>query len=129
MIWRFLEVEQIKRIQSEIIKDYGGSHGLRDENLLASAVARARNKALYEEDSTVPTVGASMSFGLIKNHAFIDGNKRIGLAALILFLGAHGFELAATSSETEIAVQKTAASEITESQWTDWVERHSQRVK
>jgi len=128
MKWRFLEVEQIKRIQSELIKDYGGSHGLRDENLLASAVARAQNKALYEEDATVPTVAASMSFGLIKNHAFIDGNKRIGLAALIVFLGAHGFELAISSQEAELAVQQTAASEMSEAQWMEWVEANTRKL-
>ena len=73
MKWRFLKVEEVQAIQAKLIDDYGGSHGLRDAGLLDSAVARALNKALYEEDVTVGKIAASLGYGLIKNHAFIDG--------------------------------------------------------
>ena len=123
MMWRFLKVEEIQAIQEKLIEDYGGSHGLRDAGLLDSAVARARNKALYEEDVTIGMIAASVSYGLIKNHAFIDGNKRIGLAALLAFLDANGCTLEVSGDESEAMVLRAAASEISEDEWTECVGR------
>ncbi|SNS32427.1 death on curing protein [Granulicella rosea] len=123
MIWRFLTVENIIALQAEQIDLYGGSHGLRDFGLLESAVSRAKNKVNYEPDATVPQVAASLSWGLVKNHAFIDGNKRIGLVSLIVFLGANGYRSVKSPMEESAMVLRAAASEITEDEWTAWVER------
>lgn len=123
MTWRFLRVEEIEAIQKRLIEDYGGSHGLRDAGLLASAVARAENTACYVESVTAAQIAASVSFGLIKNHAFIDGNKRIGFAVLNVFLAANGHQLTVTAEEAEAMVLRAAASEMTEPEWTAWVER------
>jgi death on curing protein len=73
--WRFLDVERIIEIQAQLIDDYGGSHGLRDAGLLESALARAEGTVRYGEHVTAAGIAASVSFGLIKNHAFVDGNK------------------------------------------------------
>ncbi len=100
---------------------YGGSHGLRDRGLLESAVARAENKATYDPDASVPEVAASFAWGLIKNHAFIDGNKRVGFGAMAAFLDANGFVLTCSESEEIEMVLRAAAGEITEEQWTVWV--------
>jgi death-on-curing protein len=126
--WVFLDVESIKRVQADLIDTYGGSHGLRDAGLLESAVMRAENKVNFDPDATIASVGASLSFGLIKNHAFIDGNKRIGLAALVDFLAFNGFILAATLQEQIAMTQRTAASEVSEHAWTVWVEEHIQPI-
>jgi death-on-curing protein len=122
MIWRFLNVELVKAMQAELIDKYGGSHGLRDAGLLESAVLRAQNKVNYEPDVSVAAVAASLAWGLIKNHAFIDGNKRIGAAALFNFLRANGYKLTCSEREETEQVLRAAASEITEDIWTAWVE-------
>jgi len=121
--WIFLDVAGIKAAQADLIEQYGGSHGLRDAGLLESAVMRAENKANYEPDATAASIGASLSYGLIKNHAFIDGNKRIGLAALIDFIALHGYILNVPQEEQIAMVLKAASSEITEVEWSAWVER------
>jgi death-on-curing protein len=121
--WQFLTVEDVVALHRALINDTGGSHGLRDAGLLGSAIARAENKVNYDPEATVPTVGASLSWGLIKNHAFIDGNKRIGLAALVVFVKANGFSFDSSPAEETAMVLRAAASEITEDEWTAWVSR------
>jgi death-on-curing protein len=120
--WIFLDVDGVKAVQASLIDTYGGSHGLRDAGLLESAVMRAENKATYDPQATVASVAASLSYGLIKNHAFIDGNKRIGLAALVDFLKLNGHEMAGPLGEQESMVLRAAASEIVEEEWAAWVE-------
>lgn len=97
MNWVLLNVEAIEKVHSDLIDQYGGSHGLRDAGLLESAVQRAENKIYFQPESTVAAVAASVSYGLIKNHAFIDGNKRIRLAALVDFLRLNGYRLLPTN--------------------------------
>jgi death-on-curing protein len=124
MNWIFLDVAAIEAIQADLIDTYGGSHGLRDAGLLESAVMRAENKVNFDPEATVATVGASLSYGLIKNRAFIDGNKRIGLSALVDFLRSNGFRLIASQEEQVAIVLRVAASEMAEEEWTNWVERN-----
>lgn len=121
MTWTFLWVAYVVALQRKQIDEFGGSHGLRDYGLLESAVNRARNKVEYEEDTTVAEVAASLSYGLIKNHAFIDGNKRIGLLVLVTFLDLNGFEVNRSLPETASVVQQVAASLMSEAAWTAWV--------
>lgn len=123
MTWNFLDVAAIESIHHELIETYGGSHGLRDRGLLESAVMRAEMRVNYDPQASVTAVAATLSFGLIKNHAFIDGNKRIGLAALVVFLGLNGFALHAAIEDQISTVQRLAASDLTEADWTAWVER------
>jgi death-on-curing protein len=123
MNWIFLDVAAIEIAQADLIDQYGGSHGLRDAGLLESAVRRAEFKVKFDSEATVASVGASLSYGLIKNHAFIDGNKRIGLAALVDFLRLNGFRLAVAEQEQIATVWNVAAGEISEQQYTAWVER------
>lgn len=124
MIWVFLSVEMIEMLHAQQINRFGGSHGLRDAGLLESAVMRAENKVNYEEHATVASVAASLGWGLIKNHAFIDGNKRIGIAALITFLTLNGHELTCSTEEETAMVIRAAASEITEDDWSNWVKQN-----
>jgi death-on-curing protein len=121
--WSFLSVDAVIVLHAALIEESGGSHGLRDAGLLESAIARAENKVNYDPEATVATVAASLSWGLIKNHAFIDGNKRIGLAALVVFLDANGSELACPVEEEIAMVLRAASSEIAEEEWTAWVVR------
>lgn len=123
MTWNFLGVDAVIVLHAALIEESGGSHGLRDAGLLESAIARAENKVNYDPDATVSTVAASLGWGLIKNHAFLDGNKRIGLAALVVFLDANGYRLTCSEVEETAMVLRAAASEIGEEEWTAWVVR------
>jgi death-on-curing protein len=119
---KFLSVAAIEVVHANLIEVYGGSHGLRDAGLLESAVLRAENKANYDPDATVATLAASLSYGLIKNHAFIDGNKRIGLAALVDFLKINRYRMTLPLEAQIAMVLRVAASEAGEDEWTVWVE-------
>jgi death-on-curing protein len=121
--WIFLGVAAVEAIQADLIEKYGGSVGLRDAGLLESAVMRAENTANFNPDATTASIGASLSYGLIKNHAIIDGNKRVGLGALVDFLSLNGCRIVASQEEQVEMVVKVASNEISEDQWTAWVER------
>lgn len=123
MTWVFLKVEDVQRLHDQQIERFGGSPGLRDQGLLESAVARAENTATYDENATIADIAASLSFGLIKNHAFLDGNKRIGAVALITLLDLNGFTLTCSEQEETDMVLRVAASAISEEEWRTWVER------
>jgi len=84
---------------------------------------RAENKANFDPEATLASIGAALSFGLVKNHAFIDGNKRVGLGALVDFLGLNGYMLQPSQDEQIATIWKVASSEITESDFAAWVER------
>jgi death-on-curing protein len=123
VIQAILEVADVETLHHEQIVRFGGSHGLRDRNLLESAVKRASFKAFYQPDATVAAVAASLSWGLIKNHAFIDGNKRVGLVAAVVFLKLNGYRMTVSIQEQVAEVLRVAASESSEEEWTAWVER------
>ena len=123
MSWHFLNVEAVVALHAELIEESGGSHGLRDAGLLESAISRGENKVNYDPEATVASVGASLSWGLIKNQAFIDGNKRIGLGALAVFLKLNGFALPCPVEDEVATVLRAVASEMTEDEWAAWVVR------
>lgn len=123
MTVRFLAVELIETMQRQTINDHGGSHGLRDRNLLESAAARPENLECYRPEASIGELAATLAWGLVKNHAFIDGNKRIGLGCLINFLKLNSYKLTCTQAEVTAMILSAAAGEITEEQWTIWVMR------
>lgn len=120
---RFLELALIESYHTQTINDYGGLHGIRDRNLLASAVARPENLEYYRSEASIGELAATLAWGLIKNHAFLDGNKRIGLICLINFLKLNGYQLTCSEDEETAMVRSAAAGEIDEEQWTVWVMR------
>lgn len=85
---------------------------------------RAENKAVYDETAKLAEIAASLGWGLIKNHAFVDGNKRIGLVTMVVFLRLNGYALIVPQAEQVAMVLRTAASEISEAEWTAWVEQN-----
>ncbi|MBB3608998.1 type II toxin-antitoxin system death-on-curing family toxin [Rhizobium sp. BK602] len=103
-------VEQLHKIQ---IKRFGGSYGLRDEGALESALARPVNKAQYGSVDVVELAAAYL-FGLAKNHAFVDGNKRIAIVAAGIFLMDNGYEIQTTDANLYSFVLAIAAGEIDE---------------
>ncbi len=118
---RFLTVAMVLTMHSDLIKEFGGSYGLRDAGLLSSAVARPQQLEHYVPESGIGQLAAALAWGLIKNHAFIDGNKRIGYGAMVGFLAWNGYDVSCSEVEETAMVLEAAAGEITEEQWTEWV--------
>jgi death-on-curing protein len=103
-------IEQLHKIQ---IKRFGGSYGLRDEGALESALARPINKAQYGSEDVIELAAAYL-FGLAKNHAFVDGNKRIAIVAAGIFLMDNGYKIQTTDANLYSFVLAIAAGEIDE---------------
>jgi death-on-curing protein len=111
-----------------LIATHGGSQGIRDKGLLESALVRPRQLYYYEPQSTVFDLAAAYSFGLVKNHPFIDGNKRVALAIAAIFLELNGFSLDAPETEAVIFIEQLAVSHFTESDLAKWLGNSSQLI-
>ena len=107
-------------LHAELIARHGGLGALRDTGLLASALARPRNLFAYGEPSLFQ-LAAAYCFGLVRNHAFVDGNKRIGLAAADVLLQLNGHELTAPETEAVVAIRDLAAGELDEAGLARWI--------
>ncbi len=120
-VW--LPEQLVLSIHAEQIARFGGSDGIRDEGLLASALDRPRNRWAYEQP-TLAEMAAAYAFGLARNHPFIDGNKRIALAAADVFLQLNGFELVCSEPDAVATFLALAAGELEEIELADWFERN-----
>lgn len=124
-IW--LTVIQIKMLHAESLKNFGGSPGLRDEGLLESAAARARNKWSYDQAKSIFILGASYGFGLAKNHPFIDGNKRTALLSIRAFLFRNGYGFTPEEVETVTVMEGVADGTVDETLLSEWIEANSEK--
>lgn len=103
----------IEAIHAELLRQHGGAPGLRDEGLLESALNRPLQKMNYTK-ADINELAAAYLFGLVKNHPFIDGNKRTAFLAADVFLALNGWSIEATQEEIIAFVLGVAASEIDE---------------
>ncbi len=124
MTWRWLLEGVVIAMHGEQIAEHGGSLGIRDAGLLSSALARPQNQAVYGEPS-VFDLAAAYAFGIIRNHPFVDGNKRTGFLAAYVFLDLNGWELTASEAEAVFAVLALATGEIEETDFSDWLKTQS----
>jgi len=126
---RFLSLDEVLELHEKVLARSGGSAGVRDQNALESAVAQPRmsfgGQDLYP---TLAEKAAALSFSLINNHPFVDGNKRIGHAAAEVFLVVNGYEIAADVDEAERVVLSVAAGETSRADWTQWLREHLAKV-
>jgi death-on-curing protein len=113
MTFAFLHREVVVTLHRLQIERFGGAYGLRDEGALESALARPVNKASYGEDDVI-VLAAAYLFGLAKNHAFVDGNKRIAIVAADLFLELNGHKIETSDVNLYNFVLGVAAGEIDE---------------
>lgn len=118
----------VEAIQDQLITEHGGSHGIRDEGLLESALARAPNQFAYGSP-TLAALAAAYAVGLGRNHAFIDGNKRVALAAADVFLQLNGYELVAPEAEAVVMTRELAAGKCSEDEYAAWIAEHVQMLK
>ena len=127
MTWRWIDKRLLQLLHDESLALHGGASGMRDAGLLDSALARPLNLVAYGEPD-LAKLAAAYGFGLAKNHPFIDGNKRTAFLAVGLFLRLNGHRLTATQTDATLTVLQTAASEITEPAFADWLRKNSARV-
>jgi len=105
---------------------HGGPQGIRDEGLLESALARPQNYAAYASDApSLFRLATAYAFGIAKNDAFIDGNKRTGMVVSFTFLGINGIEVTASQQDAYLTFYDLAAGKITEDELTVWFEKNS----
>ena len=119
---RYLTLGEFLELHRRIIEQSGGADGIRDLDLAESALAQPRmtfdGAELY---ASVPEKGAALCFSLVMNHPFVDGNKRIGHAAMETFFLLNGFELNAGVDESESIMLRLAAGEIPREIFAEWV--------
>lgn len=117
--------EQIIFLHEELIRTSGGSHGIRDEGLLESAINTPLQS--FEGEDLYPSLidkACRLAFGLIKNHPFIDGNKRVGTHAMILLLYINGFELSYKDNELIDIILRLSSGEAEEDDLHQWLKGH-----
>ena len=122
---RYLSLSEVLQLHARIVSDSGGAAGLRDVGALESALAQPRQT--FGGQDLYPTLVAkacALGFSLVMNHPFIDGNKRIGHAALEATLMLNGFELAASVDAAEVEILALASGDRSREEFTSWVEAH-----
>lgn len=108
---------------------FGGASGLRDEGLLDSALARPVNQHLYDKTRDIAALAAAYGFGIAKNHAFVDGNKRAAFLSVGLFLRLNGHRLRADQTDAIATVLALAGGALDEDGLAEWIRHHIERVR
>ena len=112
--------EQVIAIHSRQLRRFGGAPGLRDEGMLQSALQRPQDKWHYEQ-TELPELAAAYAFGLAKNHAFVDGNKRIAFMTMVTFLRKNSVRFAPDPAHATTIVMSLAAGEVSEQSLARWI--------
>jgi death-on-curing protein len=115
----------VDAIHHDQLREHGGLPGIRDENALESALARPQQKWHYAAQTDIPLLAAAYAFGLVRNHPYRDGNKRIGFLAMVTFLGMNAYDLLATDAEVVAEILALAEGSVSEEALADWVRQHS----
>lgn len=111
----------IEAVHLDQVREHGGLMGMRDEEALEAALARARHRWTYEPESDLPRLAADYAFGICSGHPFRDGNKRISFLAAVTFLGLNGFALAAPEAEVVEKMMSLASGELDDTAPAGWL--------
>jgi death-on-curing protein len=112
-IW--LDIDEVIDVHSEQLAIFGGAEGVRDRGLLESAILRPVNQ------TDMAALAAAYAFGLARNHAFVDGNKRIAFHAMMVFLRGNGIAFAPDPAHATSIILSLAAGEVSEESLTRWI--------
>lgn len=122
---RYLTLGEVLDLYQQVMQHSGGAVGVRDLNSLESAIAQPRMTFGGEELYPILVDKASaLGFSLVMNHPFVDGNKRVGHAAMETFLVLNGFEIKASVEEQEKIILRLAAGELERATFADWLRTH-----
>jgi len=116
----------IEAVHLDQIREHGGLMGLRDENALESALARARQRWTYKPESDLARLAADYAFGICSSHPFRDGNKRISFLAAVVFLGLNGLDLNAPEDEVVEKMLALASGKLDEEALATWIQSRTQ---
>lgn len=117
---RWIPQRTVIAVHAEQLRQFGGPGGVRDEGLLDSALDRPRNKFYYGEED-IAVLAAAYAFGLARNHPFIDGNKRVAFATMMLFLRRNGVPFRPTPADATAAMLALAAGDLDEEGLARWI--------
>lgn len=117
-VW--LPLDLVLSIHDEQLGQFGGPPGLRDQGLLESALGRPLNKYAYGTED-LAALAAAYAFGLARNHAFVDGNKRIAFLAMVTFLGLNDIEFVVPETDAVAIMLALAAGEVDEDGFARWI--------
>ncbi|BCS32395.1 death-on-curing protein [Luteitalea sp. TBR-22] len=115
----------VDAIHADQLREHGGLPGVRDDNALESALARPRQVWHYRPATDVPALAAAYAFGLVKNHPYRDGNKRIGFLTMVTFLGVNGCAFEATDEDVVVQFVSLAAGHVSEDALASWIRQRS----
>jgi death-on-curing protein len=125
--WIWVQDSVVRAIHEAQLAEHGGIAGIRDEGLLASALARPQNLEAYGEDVDAAALAAAYAFGVARNHPFLDGNKRSAFVVTELFLNLNGLTLDADDADCISTMLSVAAGEVGEKALATWLRRHVER--
>lgn len=126
---RYLKLKEVIDLHHQVVEQSGGSLGIRDLGALESAVAQPLMS--FGGEDLYPTLeakAAALGFSLVMNHPFVDGNKRIGHAAMETFLILNGVEIYASVDEQEQVILSLAAGKLERESFTEWLKQHIKQV-
>jgi death on curing protein len=126
---RWLSRIVVDAIHADQLRQHGGLPGIRDENVLESALARPRQKWAYDDSADLSLLAAAYAFGFTRDHPFRDGNKRIGFLALVTFLGMNGHDLDTTDEDVVTTMLGLAAGRVTEAALAKWIRGRIQKAR
>ena len=112
-------------LHDSLLALHGGAAGLRDDGLLKSALARPRQQFAYAESPDIVDMAAAYTWGIVRNHPFIDGNKRTGFVVGILFLELNGYRFSASEEDAAQAVLKLASGNLDEAGYIAFLRAHA----
>jgi death on curing protein len=120
----WVPVEVVIDLHAELLEEHGGAAGLRDRGALESALARPRQLHAYDPEADLHALAAAVAGGIIRNHPFVDGNKRAAFVALGVFLALNGRYLDATEQTAERVIAGLAEGRLGEAELTAWLREH-----
>ncbi len=126
---KWISKKALLLLHEESLSRFGGARGLKDEGLLDSALARPQNLLAYNPEADLFDLAASYAFGLGRNHAFIDGNKRAACLSIGVFLRINGYDLKADQVDAIETIMALAAGKIDEKDIAAWIRKNASERK
>ncbi len=129
MAVRFIPGELVVTIHNDLMKRYGGKQGIRDENLLSSALAQPQMTAFGKDiHKSLVEKASAYGFHVCKNHPFNDGNKRIAIVLMDMFLQINGWEIIATEEDAYSIMMNLASGNCTKQQLAEWLKNQTAKL-
>jgi death-on-curing protein len=125
----WIEERDALAIHDRLLALHGGAAGLRDQGLLESALARPRQHHTYAGTADIVALAALYTAGIVRNHPFVDGNKRTGFVIGVLFRELHGYQFRASEQDATQAVMALAAGNLDETSYTAWLRANAKRKR